>query len=123
MATTTPVSATTTLYRAVKPAELAHIQATNSFQPLWPGMGKYFTPSAESAASFAKQASAGFSDGPYTIIQTTAPATVFDGLTPASVDRGIEAWVLPDESLRDLSPQVMESSPIPDATNPEIERP
>ena len=105
-------SAATTLYRAVGPAELADIQATGVLRNLGSAEGKYFTTSSESAASYAKQAVGGFGDPPYTIIKTTVPDSIFEGLTPATVDRGIPAWVIPNSRLPGLTPQVLDYMPI-----------
>lgn len=94
----------TTLYRAVKPDELADILANNAFRNLGSAEGKYFTTTAAEAASYAKQAMAAFGDPPYTIIRTQAPYSTFLGLTPVTVDRGITAWVIPNDRLPGLVP-------------------
>ena len=103
----------TTLYRAVGPAELADIQANGILRNLGSAEGKYFTTSAEAASSYAKQAVAGFGDPPYTLIQTRVPNSIFEGLAPATVDRGIPAWVIPNNRLPGLTPQVLPTMPIP----------
>ena len=64
----------TILWRAVKPAELADIQATGVFRNVGSAEGKYFSTIAEGAASYAKQAFYGFNDPPYTLISTEAPS-------------------------------------------------
>lgn len=104
---------TTSLYRAVGPAELADINATNAFRNLGSAEGKYFTTSAESAAAYAKQAVKGFGDPAYTIVETKVPNSIFNGLSPATVDRGIPAWVIPNSRLPGLSPNVFNFSPLP----------
>jgi RHS repeat-associated protein len=104
---------TTTLYRAVGPAELADIQTTGVLRNLGSAEGKYFTTSSEAASSYAQQAVRGFGDPPYTTIQTTVPNSIFNGLTPATVDRGIPAWVIPNNRLPGLTPQVLNSMAIP----------
>jgi hypothetical protein len=104
---------TTTLYRAVGPAELADIDATSALRNLGSAEGKYFTTSAADASSYAKQAVNGFGDPPYTIIKTEVPNTIFEGLTPATVDRGIPAWVVPNNRLPGLTPIIEPSMPIP----------
>ncbi|WP_323123602.1 RHS repeat-associated core domain-containing protein [Burkholderia alba] len=104
---------TTALFRAVGPAELADIQATGVLRNLGSAEGKYFTTSAEQAASYAKQAVKGFGDQPYTIIRTEVPYDTFKGLMPATVDRGIPAWVLPSERLQGLTPKIINYSPLP----------
>jgi RHS repeat-associated protein len=107
------ISATTTLYRAVGPAELADIQATNVIRNLGLAEGKYFTTSAKDAASYAKQAVKGFGDPAYTIIKTNVSKSIFKGLTPATVDRGIPAWVIPNQRLQGLVPKILDQMPIP----------
>ncbi|MDD5276204.1 MAG: RHS repeat-associated core domain-containing protein, partial [Methylovulum sp.] len=101
------------LYRAVGPSELADIQATNIFRNLGSAEGKYFTTSEEAASSYAKQAVNGFGDPPYTLIQTQAPKNIFEGLSPATVDRGIPAWVIPNERLPGLTPKMLNYMSIP----------
>lgn len=102
------------VFRAVKPDELADIQKTGAFNNL-PGLeGKYFTTSAESAASYAKQAVNAFGDLPYTIVKSQVPLSVLNqpGIS-AAVDRGIPAYVLPNKDLPGLIPQVLNYSPVP----------
>ena len=108
-------SGTTSLYRAVGPGELADINATNALRNLGSAEGKYFTTSALDASAYAKQAVKAFGDQPYTIIKTEAPSTIFNGLTPATVDRGIPAWVIPNNRLPGLTPVVEPTMPIPPA--------
>lgn len=50
----------TTLCRAVKPDELADIQAQNAFRNLGQAEGKYFSTTAEGTASYSKQGFHGF---------------------------------------------------------------
>lgn len=107
------VEASTTLYRAVGPDELADITATGAFRNLGSAEGKYFTTSAENASWYAKQAVAGFGDAPYTIVQTQVPNSVLGGLSSATVDRGVPAWVLPNNRLPGLTPTVNSTMPIP----------
>jgi RHS repeat-associated protein len=103
----------TTLYRAVNPDELADIQAKRAFQNLGSAEGKYFTTSGEAASSYAKQAVEGFGDAPYTLVQTQVRKSVLDGLVPATVDRGIPAYVIPNSRLPGLVPKIMDSMPLP----------
>jgi hypothetical protein len=103
---------TTTLYRAVSPAELADIQTLGVFKNLGSAEGKYFTTSAEEAAAYAKQAVAGFGDAPYTLIKTEVPNSIFQGLSPVTVDRGIPTWVIPNDRLPGLVPQVIDHFPL-----------
>jgi hypothetical protein len=103
------------LYRAVKPAELADIQATGRFRSLPGGVeGKYFTTSADAAASYGRQAVRAFGDPPYTIVKTQVPESVLarPGIS-ATVDRGIPAYVLPDDVLPGLRPEILNHSPVP----------
>lgn len=106
------VNGFTTLYRAVGPSELTDIQKAGVLRNLGSAEGKYFTTSAEAASSYAKQAVSGFGDPPYTLIQTQVPKKAFEGLSPATVDRGIPAWVIPNERLQGLAPEVLDWMPI-----------
>ena len=101
-----------TLYRAVKPEELADIQKTGRLINRGSAEGKYFTSSAEEASKYAKNAYYGFEDEPpYTIIKTEVPMTFLP--EPIIVDRDISAYVIPNESLPNLTPAVLASMPIP----------
>ena len=102
-----------TLFRAVGPAELADIGTLSALRNLGSAEGKYFTTSAEAASYYAKQAVQGFGDAPYTLIETRVPISTMKGLSPATVDRGIPAWVIPNEGLKGLLPKVLDSMPIP----------
>ncbi|MGQ3094535.1 MAG: RHS repeat domain-containing protein [Roseateles sp.] len=104
---------TTPLFRAVGPVELADVQATGALRNLGSAEGKYFTTSASEASAYAKQAVKSFGDSPYTIIRTDVPNSIFKGLSPAAVDRGIPAWVIPTDRLQGLVPSVMNHSPLP----------
>ena len=104
---------TISLFRAVGPAELADIFETGVFRNLGSAEGKYFTTSGESAASYAKQAVSGFGDPAYTLVETRAPSSILNGLTSATVDRGIPAWVVPDSRLPGLVPRVLDRMPMP----------
>jgi hypothetical protein len=104
---------TTSLYRAVGPAELEDIQATGAFRNLGWAEGKYFTTSGEAASSYARQAVNSFGDRPYTIVQSNVPNSVLKGMSPVNVDGGIPAYVIPNESLPSLTPNIMNYSPIP----------
>jgi RHS repeat-associated protein len=103
----------TTLYRSVGPSELADIQQTGVLRNLGSAEGKYFTTSPDAASSYAKQAVKGFGDPPYTLIQTQAPKSILEGLSPATVDRGIPAWVVPNARLQGLTPEVINWMAIP----------
>jgi hypothetical protein len=104
----------TTLYRAVGPDELLDIQSTGVFRNLGTAEGKYFTISARAAALYAKQAVEGFGDPPYTLVKTETPDSIFDGLESVMVDRGITAWVIPDDRLSGLTPEIINYMPIPE---------
>lgn len=105
----------TTLYRAVGPAELADIAKTNSLRSI-PGLeGKYFTTSPEAAANYARKAVKAFNDPPYTIVGTQVPRSVLNqpGIS-ATVDGGIPAYVIPNASLPGLTtPSIWNYSPLP----------
>lgn len=102
-----------TLYRAVKTEELKDIQKTGIFRNLGSAEGKYFTTSVEGASSYAKQAVIGFGDSPYTLTSTRTSKSILDGLSSATVDRGIPAWVVPEERLEGLVPEILNWMPIP----------
>ena len=104
---------TSTLFRAVGPDELADIQSTGALRSIAGLEGKYFTTSAEAASSYARQAVRAFGDPPYTIIRVNVSNDIFRGLTPATVDGGIPAWVIPNSRLPGLTPQVLDVMPIP----------
>jgi len=103
----------TILWRAVKPAELADIQSTGVFRNLGSAEGKYFSTTAEGAASYAKQAFYGFNDPPYTLIRTEAPSGLLQQLAVQAVDRGIAAVVVPNQALPGLIPQIVHYFPLP----------
>ncbi|MDR6872192.1 hypothetical protein J2Y55_003208 [Bosea sp. BE125] len=103
----------TTLFRAVGLGELADIQSTGVFRNLGSAEGTYFTSSAESAAFYAKQAVSTFGDSPYTLIRTQVPTALIKTLSQATVDRGIPAFVIQNEQLKGLVPQILMSMPIP----------
>ena len=105
----------TTLYRAVKEAELKSIKSTKSFTNPRGIENKYFSTTAEGASSYGKQASKAFGDGPYTIIKTEIPTS---SITPNmrvsnGVDGGIPTVVVPTNKLSGLKPQPLNYSPIP----------
>jgi RHS repeat-associated protein len=104
---------TSSLFRAVGPAELADIQSTGVLRSIAGLEGKYFTTSAEAASSYARQAVRAFGDPPYTLIRVDVSNRIFRGLTPATVDSGIPAWVIPNSRLPGLSPQVLDIMLVP----------
>ena len=79
-----------TLYRAVKPEELADIQTTGQLINRGSAEGKYFSATSEGAASYARQAYYGFGDPPYTLVRTQVPAGSLTSETRAVVDRGVQ---------------------------------
>jgi len=103
----------TTVWRAVKPAELVDIQTTGVFRNLGSAEGKYFSTTAEGAASYAKQAFYGFKDPPYTLIRVEAPGSLLQQLGIQAVDRGISTVVVPNHALPGLLPQVLHYFPLP----------
>lgn len=73
----------TSLFRAVGPAELADIRATSALRNPGSAEGKCFTTSAAEASACAKQAVKALGDRPYTIIRTGVPNRICRGLSPA----------------------------------------
>jgi hypothetical protein len=104
---------TVSLYRAVKPEELADIQQSGQFINRGSAEGKYFAITAEGAASYAKQAFYGFDDPAYTLIKTEIPASTLSPLEIQTVDGNVPAVVVPNDSLRGLTPEILDDSPIP----------
>lgn len=43
-----------------------------------------------------------------TVGDGAAPRSIFEGLTPATVDRGITAWVIPESRLAGLKPTILD---------------
>jgi hypothetical protein len=76
--------------------------------------GKYFTTDPASAASYAQQAVRAFGDPPYTMISTEVPNSILQlpGIQ-AEVDRGIPAFVIPNEELPGLVPTIHNYFPMP----------
>jgi hypothetical protein len=102
------------LYRAVGPHELADIQKTGAFRSR-PGIeGKYFTPTGQEASTYAREAVKAFGDPPYTIVRTQAPRSVLDlpGIS-ATVEKGIRAYHVPNQSLSSLKPEILNYTPLP----------
>ena len=102
----------TTLYRAVGPDELSNIRETGELINKGSAEGKYFASSSEGASSYARQAVAGFGDAPYTTVKVDVPNKLLPN--PTSVDRGIPAYVLPNESLKGLKPEILDTMALPD---------
>jgi len=104
---------TTPLYRAVMNSELDDIVTTGVFRNPAGIEQKYFSATAEGAASYARQAFGKMGDtSPYTIIRTDAPTSLLPSIH--SVDRGVPAILVPTNALPKLSPpQVLPHSPYP----------
>ncbi len=103
----------TILYRAVKSEELADIQQVKAFVNRGSAEGKYFSTTAEGAASYAKQAFYGFNDPPYTLVKTEVPTNTLSLLKILTVDGNVPAVVVPDDSLPGLTPEILNYSPLP----------
>lgn len=115
-----PNNAVTPLYRAVSPAELADLKAAGGAFRNPAGIEvKYFSETAEGAASYAQQAhraGGAVYEGPYTIVRTEVPSNAITPIMRAAPDRGIPTVTLPTEVLPRLAPgQPLPHSPIPGA--------
>ena len=104
---------TTPLYRAVMNSELDDIGRIRAFRNPAGIENKYFSTTAEGAASYGSQAYGKFGDtSPYTIIMTDAPTSIVPRVIP--VDGGVPSVVIPTYSLPQLStPQILPFSPVP----------
>ncbi len=108
----------TPLYRAVAPGELADLSANaGAFRNPLGIERKYFSETAEGAASYARQAhQAGGSlyQGPYTIVRTEIPTDLITPILRATPDRGIPTVTVPTELLPRLTPaQQLSATPLP----------
>jgi hypothetical protein len=115
---TAATSEVTSLYRAVNTAELADLSAkAGAFSNPVGTEVKYFSETAEGAASYAQQAhSAGgiLNEGPYTIVGTQFPSNLITPMMRASPDRGIPTVVVPTQLLPWLTPaEQFVFTPIP----------
>ncbi len=101
-------------YRAVMNAEKDDILATGQFLnrgPTGPEI-KYFAPTAEQAARYAKAAFGKFGDtSEYTTVRATAPMGTFGSGT--GVERGITALTVRTEQLQNVTPTVRNYSALP----------
>lgn len=106
---------TTSLYRAVTPVELRKAVTPAELRDLArqagvfrnpPGVEvKYFSETAEGAASYAQHTfGTGLYEGPYTIVSTEIAAHLITPLMRATTDRGIPTVVVPTDLLPRLSP-------------------
>lgn len=104
---------TTPLYRAVMNSELDDIVTSGAFRNPVGIEQKYFSATADGAASYARQAFGKMGDtSPYTIIKTDAPISLLPSIH--SVDRGVPAILVPTNVLPKLGPpQVLPYSPYP----------
>jgi RHS repeat-associated protein len=111
-------SGTTPLWRAVNPAELSDLSANaGAFRNPFGIESKYFSETAEGAASYARQtyqAGGNLYQGPYTIIRTDIPSDLITPIMRQSVDRGVPSVVVPTELLPRLTPgQPLPFTPLP----------
>ncbi|MCB9507766.1 MAG: hypothetical protein H6700_02610 [Myxococcales bacterium] len=105
----------TSLFRAVTQSELDNIAAAGGRFSNPPGIEvKYFSTSAQGAASYARQAAQAFSDGPFTIVETSIADSLIAPTMRATVDRGIQTIVVGTEDLGALAPaRVWSYTPLP----------
>ena len=102
------------LYRAVQPIELADIQESGRFVRGRSSIeGKYFTTTAQGAASYAKQAFYGFGDEAYTLVRTEVSSRIFSELDIHTVDTNVPAVIIAEEVLPMLTPEILNYFPIP----------
>jgi RHS repeat-associated protein len=103
------------LYRAVGDAELKIIQSTGRIPPSLSGLeGKYFSATADGAASYARQAVRGFGDAPYTLVETQVPRSSLPAEIIQQVDRNVPSILLPNTNLPLLGPvNVWPHMPLP----------
>jgi hypothetical protein len=105
--------ATIPLFRAVMQSELDDIVSQQAFRNPFGIEVKYFSTTAEGAASYARQAHRAFGDGPFTLIETRMPANLVNSTMRATVDRGINTVTVPTELLPLLSrPRIWNFSPL-----------
>lgn len=114
--TTVAGAESTTLFRAVSPAELADLGATGVFRNPLGAEVKYFSTTAAGAASYARQTvGTGLYQGPYTIVRTGVQTNLVNSpLLRTTVDRGIPTIVVPTQTLPRLAPPVtLPATPVP----------
>ncbi|MDF3983064.1 hypothetical protein P3W23_13790 [Luteibacter sp. PPL554] len=104
---------TRTLYRAVSPQELANIQETGRFVLAQGLESKYFASSSADVSKFAKMAVASFGDEAYTTVATEVPLSVVNSAERASVDGGIDAYILNESQLQGLKPIILDHMDLP----------
>jgi hypothetical protein len=102
------------LYRAVQPIELADIQESGRFVRGRSSIeGKYFTTTAQGAASYAKQAFYGFGDDAYTLVRTAVSSQIFSELDIHTVDMNVPSVIIAEEVLPLLQPEILNFFPMP----------
>ena len=100
-------STSTTLFRAVSPAELTSIRGLGTFTNP-PGIeSKYFSTTLSGAQSYAAQAEAAFGDEPYSFVQTSIPNSQITPEMVVSVDGGIDTVVVPTGVLPTLTEPII----------------
>lgn len=103
------------VFRAVGPEELQVIQSSGRVPASLSGLeSKYFSATAEGAASYARQAVRGFGDAPYTLVEAQISRSSLSADVLMQVDRNVPAVVLPNAHLPLLGPaKVWSFMPIP----------
>jgi RHS repeat-associated protein len=96
-------STTTSLFRAVSPAELASIKGLGTFTNPAGIESKYFSTTLGGAQSYAAQAEAAFGDEPYSFVGTSMPTSEITPEMVVEVDGGIRTVVVPTGTLPSLS--------------------
>jgi RHS repeat-associated protein len=95
---------TTSLFRAVMPAEAQSIGELGAFTNPLGIESKYFSTTLEGAQSYASQASSAFGDGPFSFFSTEIPTSAITPEMTVTVDRGVSTVVVSTEDLTKLSP-------------------
>ena len=107
---------TVSLFRAVGDAELKVIESSGGRIPAsLSGLeSKYFSATAEGAASYARQAVRGFGDAPYTLVESQISRSSLPADVLLQVDRNVPAVVLPNGYLGQLGPaSIWSYMPVP----------
>ena len=92
-----------TLYRAVKQEKLISIKNTNKFSVVDGIETKYFTTTFKEAEDYAKLANSRWGEK-YTIVRTSIPKNKLkDPLISSTIEKGIEAKVLSEDTLKYLT--------------------
>jgi RHS repeat-associated protein len=95
---------TTSLFRAVLPAEAESIGAAGAWSNPFGIEVKYFSTSLEGAQSYASQATAAYGDGPFSLYGTEMPTAAITPEMQVTVDRGISTVAVPTGDLPKLTP-------------------